>query len=121
MSGPAGGGAMILWRSGKGEAIAVNHGMWSLQGLCIEDFPISCAGVSGDLFPWEQVVGGVNVQGAKAIAVPGVVDGQGQAHDRFGKMPWTDLLAPAIAHALAEMEKRDMGDKPVLLPPMPMR
>ena len=37
------------------------------------------------------------MQGATAIAVPGVVDGLGQAHERFGRMPWADLLAPAIA------------------------
>ena len=99
MSGPAGGGAMLLWRAGQSEAIAVNHGMRSPAGLLVEDFPLSGAGVAGDLFPWEQVVGDVNVQGPKAIAVPGVVDGLGQVHDRFGRMPWAELLAPAIAHA----------------------
>lgn len=99
MSGPAGGGAMLLWRAGQGEAIAVNHGMRSPSGLRVEDFPLSGAGVAGDLFPWEQVVGDVNVQGPKAIAVPGVVDGLGQVHDRFGRMPWAELLAPAIAYA----------------------
>lgn len=104
MSGPAGGGAMMLWRAGEGEAIAVNHGMRSPQGLRVEDFPLSGAGIAGDLFPWEQVVGDVNVQGAKAIAVPGVVDGLGQVHERYGKIPWVDLLAPAIAHARQGMQ-----------------
>ncbi|MFT6773093.1 MAG: gamma-glutamyltranspeptidase/glutathione hydrolase [Paracoccaceae bacterium] len=99
MSGPAGGGAMMLWRAGKGEAIAVNHGMCAPKGLRPADYPLSGAGVSSDLFPWEGVVGDVNVQGPKAIAVPGVVDGLGQVHARFGTMPWADLLAPAIAHA----------------------
>ncbi len=99
MSGPAGGGAMMLWRADKGEAIALNHGMRSPKGLKVADFPLSGAGVAGDLFPWEQVVGDVNVQGAKAIAVPGVVDGLGQAHARFGKLPWAEMVAPAVAHA----------------------
>jgi gamma-glutamyltranspeptidase/glutathione hydrolase len=99
MSGPAGGGAMMLWRADSGEAVALNHGMQSPAGLTIADFPLSGAGIASDLFPWEHVVGDVNVQGAKAIAVPGVVDGLGQAHARFGRMPWADLLAPAIAHA----------------------
>jgi gamma-glutamyltranspeptidase/glutathione hydrolase len=99
MSGPAGGGAMMLWRAGEEKAIAVNHGMRAPQGLRVEDFALSGAGVAGDLFPWEHVTGDVNVQGAKAIAVPGVVDGLGQVHERFGRMPWQDLLAPAIAHA----------------------
>ena len=99
MSGPAGGGAMMLWRAGEGEAVALNHGMRSPKGLRVEDFPLSGEGTAGDLFPWETVTGDVNVQGPKAIAVPGVVDGLGQAHERFGKMPWVELLAPAIAHA----------------------
>ena len=99
MSGPAGGGAMMLWRADKGEAVALNHGMRSPKGLKVADFPLSGAGVAGDLFPWEQVVGDVNVQGAKAIAVPGVVDGLGQAHARFGKLPWAEMVAPAVAHA----------------------
>ncbi|MCQ0093252.1 gamma-glutamyltransferase family protein [Roseovarius sp. M141] len=99
MSGPAGGGAMMLWRAGEEKAVAVNHGMRAPGGLRVEDFPLSGAGVAGDLFPWEHVTGDVNVQGAKAIAVPGVVDGLGQVHKQFGRMPWADLLAPAIAHA----------------------
>lgn len=101
MSGPAGGGAMMLWRAEDGKAVALNHGMRAPKGLRIEDFPLSGAGVSGDLFPWEQVVDDVNVQGPKAIAVPGVVDGLGQVHGRFGRMPWADLLQPAVAHARA--------------------
>jgi gamma-glutamyltranspeptidase/glutathione hydrolase len=104
MSGPAGGGGMMLWRADKGEAVAVNHGMRSPKGLRIADFPLSGASIAGDLFPWEQVVGDVNVQGAKAIAVPGVVDGLGQVHARYGKMPWADLLAPAVAHARQGMQ-----------------
>ncbi|SEL27913.1 gamma-glutamyltransferase 1 Threonine peptidase. MEROPS family T03 [Roseovarius nanhaiticus] len=99
MSGPAGGGAMMLWRAGEEKAVAVNHGMRSPKGLRVEDYPLSGRGVAGDLFPWEHVTGDVNVQGAKAIAVPGVVDGLGQVHEAYGRMPWSDLLAPAIAHA----------------------
>ena len=99
MSGPAGGGAMMLWRADEGEAVALNHGMRSPKGLRVEDYPLSGKGVSGDLFPWEQVVEDRNVQGATAVAVPGVVDGLGQAHGRWGKMPWAELLAPAIGHA----------------------
>ncbi len=99
MSGPAGGGAMMLWRAGEEKAVAVNHGMRSPAGLRVEDFPLSGKGIAGDLFPWEEVVGNVNVQGAKAIAVPGVVDGLGQVHDRYGRMKWRDLIAPAIEHA----------------------
>lgn len=30
---------------------------------------------------------------------PGTVEGLGQAHGRWGKMPWAELVAPAVAHA----------------------
>ena len=99
MSGPAGGGAMMLWRADTGQAQALNHGMRAPAALNPADYPLSGAGKAGDLFPWEHVEGDRNVQGATAVAVPGVVDGLGQAHARYGKMPWAELLAPAIAHA----------------------
>ena len=39
------------------------------------------------------------MQGATAIAVPGVVAGMDLAHRRFGRMPWRELVAPAVALA----------------------
>ncbi len=99
MSGPAGGGAAVHWRAETGEAVAINFGMRSPQNLNVADYPLSGDGKAGDLFPWERVKDDRNVEGATAIAVPGTVDGIGQAHQRWGRMPWADLLAPAIAHA----------------------
>lgn len=99
MSGPAGGGAMMLWRAEQGEAVALNHGMRAPAALDPADYPLSGRGAAGDLFPWDHVTGDRNVQGATAIAVPGVVDGLGQAHARYGRMPWAELLLPAIDHA----------------------
>ncbi|WP_335949279.1 MULTISPECIES: gamma-glutamyltransferase family protein [Salipiger] len=99
MSGPAGGGAAVHWRADTGEAVAINFGMRSPRGLKVDDYPLSGEGKAGDLFPWERVVEDRNVEGAKAIAVPGTVDGIGQAHARWGRMPWAELLSPAIAFA----------------------
>lgn len=99
MSGPTAGGAMMLWRAEEGRAYALNHGMKSPAALDPADYPLSGAGKAGDLFPWEQVVDDRNVFGATAVAIPGTVDGLGQVHAKFGKMPWADLLAPAIRHA----------------------
>lgn len=100
MSGPAGGGAMMLWRADEGRAVALNHGMRSPAGLNPADYPLTGRGVvSGDLFPWEEVEDNRNVRGATAVAVPGVVDGLGRAHERWGRTPWAELLQPAIEHA----------------------
>ena len=56
MSGPAGGGATMVWRADEARAYAVSYGMRSPQGLDPRDFPLSGEGVAGDLFPWKQVV-----------------------------------------------------------------
>lgn len=96
MSGPAGGGALMLWRADEGRAYALNYGMRSPAGLNLADYPLSRAGKTSDLFPWDSVEGERNVQGATAVAVPGLVDGMGKMHERFGTMPWSDLLAPSI-------------------------
>jgi gamma-glutamyltranspeptidase/glutathione hydrolase len=99
MSGPAGGGSLMLWRADEGRAEALDYGMRAPTALDPADYPLSGEGVAGDLFPWETVEGDRNLQGATAVAVPGLVDGMGRLHARFGRMPWADLLAPAIGHA----------------------
>jgi gamma-glutamyltranspeptidase/glutathione hydrolase len=99
MSGPAGGGTLMLWRADEGRAQALDYGMRAPAGLDPAKYPLTGEGVAGDLFPWEKVVDDRNVQGATAVAVPGLVDGMGRMHERHGRMTWADLLAPAIAHA----------------------
>lgn len=99
MSGPAGGGGLVLWRADEGKAHTLNYGMRSPAGLNVADYPLTGTGRANDLFPWEAVADDRNVQGATAIAVPGLVDGMGKMHGRFGKMPWAELLAPAITLA----------------------
>lgn len=37
--------------------------------------------------------------GAVSVSVPGAVDAWWTLHQRYGKLPWKDLFAPAIAHA----------------------
>lgn len=99
MSGPAGGGAMLLWRAEERKAYCIFYGMRAPAGLDPADYPLSGGKVADDLFPWAAVVDDRNVRGATAVAVPGLVDGIGLAHQRFGRLPWRDLLQPAIGLA----------------------
>ncbi|OHX15030.1 gamma-glutamyltransferase [Chromobacterium sphagni] len=46
-----------------------------------------------------QVVPNLSLVGARAAGVPGTVMGMWQAHQRFGKLRWQQLLAPAIGYA----------------------
>lgn len=95
MSGPAGGGAMVVWREGEQQSHSINFGMRSPAGLDPADYPLSGAGKSNDLFPWPAVKEDRNVQGATAIAVPGTVAGMELAHRTWGRMGWKDLVMPA--------------------------
>ena len=96
MSGAAAGGCMVLWRAGERQAQVVDYGMRSPRELDPNHYPLSGAGRNTDLFPWEAVVDDRNVQGATAVAVPGVVSGMGLAHARYGRRPWRELIAPAV-------------------------
>ncbi len=95
MSGMAAGGCMVIWRAKERKAYVVDYGMRSPRGLKPADYPLSREGRASDLFPWKAVVGDRNVQGATAVAVPGVVSGMGLAHERFGTKAWRELVMPA--------------------------
>ena len=99
MSGIAAGGCMVTWRAGEERAYAIDYGMRAPAALDPADYPLAGSGKASDLFPWDAVVGDRNVQGATAIAVPGVVAGMGVAHERFGRLAWGDLVMPAVALA----------------------
>ncbi len=38
-------------------------------------------------------------KGIDSVTVPGAVDGWTKLHDRFGKLPWSELFQPAIFYA----------------------
>lgn len=99
MSGPAGGGAMMIWREAEQKAYTLFFGMRSPKALDPKDYPLDSRGRSSDLFPWPSVMNDRNVQGATAIAVPGTVAGMELAHQRFGRMRWQELVLPAAALA----------------------
>ena len=98
MSGLAAGGAMVLWRAQERKAYVVDYGMRSPAALDPSDYPV-VGGRDPELFAWPRVKDDRNVQGATAVAVPGVVAGMALAHERFGRLPWRDVLAPAVTLA----------------------
>src|SRR3954467_3111801 len=100
MSGITAGGAMVVWRAKKRQAYAIDYGMRSPAALKASDYPV-IGGRDPELFGWPRVEDDRNVQGATAVAVPGVVAGMALAHERFGKLEWRELVAPA-AHLARE-------------------
>ena len=50
-----------------------------------------------DLFPWPEVAGDRNVHGPMSALIPSAVAGYALLHERYGRLPWRDVLAPAVA------------------------
>src|SRR5438876_11499757 len=98
MSGPGGGGAMVLYRAKEDRYEVIDYGMRSPGSLRVEDYPLT-EGAASDIFPWPRVKDDRNLQGPGSIAVPGVVAGMEEAHRRHAKMPWKELLAPCVTLA----------------------
>ena len=47
-------------------------------------------------FGWPGVVDDANIEGFQSIATPGAVGGLCEAHRRFGKLPLSEVVAPAV-------------------------
>ena len=95
MSGIGGGGAMVLYRAREDRVEVIDYGMRAPLALRPEDYPI-VQGAAADIFPWPRVQDDRNLVGPSSIAVPGVVAGHEEAHRRYAKMPWRELLSPAV-------------------------
>ncbi|QIH06063.1 MULTISPECIES: gamma-glutamyltransferase [unclassified Pseudomonas] len=46
-----------------------------------------------------EVIENLSLVGARAAGVPGTVMGLWEAHQKFGKLPWSELVTPAVAYA----------------------
>lgn len=53
------------------------------------------------------VIENLSLVGAKAAGVPGTVLGLWEAHRRFGTLPWSELITPAIGYAREGFEVAD--------------
>jgi gamma-glutamyltranspeptidase / glutathione hydrolase len=102
-AGNIGGGGFMVYRTGAGEAFTL-------------DFREAAPGkASRDMYIGEHeiVVKDASTRGHLAAGVPGVVDGMIKAHERFGTLPWEELVNPAIeiannGHKLTGMEARGL-------------
>jgi gamma-glutamyltranspeptidase/glutathione hydrolase len=102
MSGIGGGGCMLVWPADAGPR-AVDFGMIAPRRLDPGDYPLTGA-TAGDLFSWPAVVEDRNIHGALSVALPTQVAGLALAHERWGTMPWAELLQPAARLAREGLE-----------------
>ncbi len=88
-----------------GGGFAVYYDAASASVTCL-DFFVAVPGLGGRRSVTAQEIsidfGGVLVPyavGPATVAVPGVPAGVAELHTRWGRLPWRDLVAPAIEHA----------------------
>ena len=98
MNGIGGGGFMVVQRPGE-PGVVVEFPMVAPGGATPGMFPLLGGGADAALFGWPATVGGANIVGHRAVAVPGTVAGLALALERFGTIGLADAMAPAIEHA----------------------
>lgn len=98
MSGVGGGGAALFRDAASGVVYSIDFGLRAPLELVPGAFVLA-DGISQELFPWRRVVGDRNACGIHSVAVPATVAGMAALHARFGRMPWAELIAPAIEEA----------------------
>jgi gamma-glutamyltranspeptidase/glutathione hydrolase len=97
MSGLGGCGYLLSYRSETADVAAVDFGTAAPRALDVSAFALeSGATYDSDLFGWPRVTDDRNVHGPLSIGLPGTVAGLALAHQRFGRLPWRELLQPAI-------------------------
>jgi len=86
MNGIGGDLFAIYWEAKTGKLYGLNASGWAPQALTIDH--VRAKGLT----QMPEI-------GIDTVTVPGAVDGWSKLHDRFGRMSWKDLFAPAIFYA----------------------
>src|SRR5882724_519722 len=94
-SGLGGIGFMVVHQAGTDRAEIVDFGPIAPHGLDPAAFPLT-GEMRTELFTWPQVAGDRNMHGPLSFAIPSAVRGYALAVERFGRLPWRELVKPAI-------------------------
>lgn len=85
-AGNIGGGGFMVYRPAKGEPATLDF-REKAPATASRDMFLDAAG---------NVVPDMSLETHKASGIPGSVDGMVQAHARYGKLKWADLVQPAV-------------------------
>ena len=99
-SGLGGIGFMVVQPPGGARAEIVDFGPIAPAGLDTAAYALTGETIT-ELFTWPRVEGDRNMHGPMSFAIPSAVKGYALAVERFGRTPWRDLVAPAVALARA--------------------
>ncbi len=94
-AGNIGGGGFLIFLNAAGEATTIDF----REKAPLAASPTMFLDESGEVMSGKNLYGRnstVNHIGAKSIGVPGTVAGLYLAHEKYGSLPWKDLVQPAI-------------------------
>src|SRR5881394_2308878 len=94
-SGLGGIGFMVVQPPGGARAEIVDFGPIAPAGLDTASYALTGETIT-ELFTWPQVVGDRNMHGPLSFAIPSAVRGYALAVEHFGRLPWRELIQPAI-------------------------
>ena len=97
-SGLGGVGFALVHRAGEKRAETVDFGPVAPRGLDPSAFRLT-GRQKRDLFPWPEVADDANIHGPLSFAIPSAVAGYALMHERWGRMPLAEVIAPAVALA----------------------
>jgi len=89
-AGNIGGGGFLVYRQHDGQSFALDY-REKAPTRATRDMYLDSAGNANP---------SLSAMGHLAVGVPGSVDGMVTAHQKFGKLPWKELVQPAIDLAL---------------------
>ncbi|WP_018618680.1 gamma-glutamyltransferase [Spirosoma luteum] len=101
-AGNIGGGGFMVYRDNAGKAYSLDY-REKAPAAATKDMYLDSVG---------NVRTGLSISGHLASGVPGSVDGMAEAHKRFGKLTWAQVLQPAVdlaANGFALTERDALG------------
>ena len=101
-AGNIGGGGFMVYRSSDAKSYTLDY-REKAPGHATETMYLDSLG---------NVRSGLSISGHLASGVPGSVDGMAEAHKRFGKLSWAQVLQPAVdlaANGFALTERDALG------------
>ena len=97
-SGLGGIGFALVHRAGQPLAEVVDFGPVAPKGLTPSAFRLT-GRMKPDLFAWPEVEHDANIHGPLSFAIPSSTAGYGLMLSKWGKLPLTEVMAPAVALA----------------------
>ncbi len=97
-SGLGGVGFALVHRAGEPTAAVVDFGPVAPRALDPSRFTLT-GRIKHDLFAWPEVAGDANIHGPLSFVIPSAPAGYALMHERWGRLPFAEVAAPAVALA----------------------